>query len=72
MNLYYRLKAGSSWSAGELRRGMAAVRWGPGSQSKLPAVLGNAMPKSGSHLIIQVLQGLTRLGPFRQPWLPPR
>ncbi len=28
--------------------------------SRLPAVLGNAMPKSGSHLIIQVLQGLTR------------
>ncbi len=36
-----------------------------------PAVLGNAMPKSGSHLIIQVLQGLTRLGPFVNPGFPP-
>jgi hypothetical protein len=37
----------------------------------MPAVLGNAMPKSGSHLIIQVLQGLTRLGPFVNPGFPP-
>jgi hypothetical protein len=56
------------WQA---RRGMAALRWGFSKQSKLPAVLGNAMPKSGSHLIIQVLQGLTRLGPFVNPGFPP-
>jgi hypothetical protein len=37
----------------------------------MPAVLGNAMPKSGSHLIIQVLQGLTHLGPFVDPGFPP-
>lgn len=29
------------------------------------------MPKSGSHLIIQVLQGLTGLGPFVNPGFPP-
>lgn len=29
------------------------------------------MPKSGSHLIIQVLQGLTRVGPFVNPGFPP-
>jgi hypothetical protein len=34
-------------------------------------VLGNAMPKSGSHLIIQVLQGLTNLGPFVNGGFPP-
>jgi hypothetical protein len=34
-------------------------------------VLGNAMPKSGSHLIIQVLQGLTTVGPFVNPGFPP-
>jgi hypothetical protein len=34
-------------------------------------VVGNAMPKSGSHLIIQVLQGLTRIGPFVNPGFPP-
>jgi hypothetical protein len=46
------------------RRVLAGLRWGPQNLAKAPAVLGNAMPKSGSHLIIQVLQGLTRLGPF--------
>ena len=39
--------------------------------STTPAVLGNAMPKSGSHLIFQVLQGLTQIGPFVNPGLPP-
>lgn len=38
---------------------------------RTPAVLGNAMPKSGSHLIIQILQGLTHLGPFVNPGFPP-
>ena len=53
------------------RRLVAALRWGPEALRKAPAVLGNAMPKSGSHLIIQVLQGLTRLGPFVNPGFPP-
>lgn len=56
------------WQA---RRIGAALRWGSAAQKKLPAVLGNAMPKSGSHLIIQVLQGLTHLGPFVDPGFPP-
>lgn len=37
----------------------------------MPVVFGNAMPKSGSHLINQVLQGLTRIGPFVNPGFPP-
>lgn len=53
------------------RRALAAVRWGSGELSRTPAVLGNAMPKSGSHLIIQVLQGLTKIGPFVNPGFPP-
>jgi len=56
------------WQA---RRAVTALRWGPSSLAKMPAVLGNAMPKSGSHLIIQVLQGLPRLGPFVNPGFPP-
>jgi hypothetical protein len=56
------------WQA---RRAGAALRWGPGALAKAPIVLGNAMPKSGSHLIIQVLQGLTQLGPFVDPGFPP-
>ncbi len=47
------------------------MRWGRSSLEQSPAVLGNAMPKSGSHLIIQVLQGLTQLGPFVNPGFPP-
>ena len=53
------------------RRIAAAFRWGGGELARAPAVLGNAMPKSGSHLIIQVLQGLTRVGPFVNPGFPP-
>jgi hypothetical protein len=56
------------WQA---RRLQAALRWGPTNLRATPIVLGNAMPKSGSHLIIQVLQGLTRIGPFVNPGFPP-
>lgn len=56
------------WQA---RRGLAALRWGPSNLARAPAVLGNAMPKSGSHLVIQVLQGLVRLGPFVNAGFPP-
>ncbi len=55
----------------EARRWIAGLRWGFGYQASLPAVVGNAMPKSGSHLIIQVLQGLTSIAPFVNPGFPP-
>jgi len=53
-----------------LRRVQAARRWGAALRA-MPAVLGNAMPKSGSHLLIQILEGLTELGPFVNPGFPP-
>jgi sulfotransferase 6B1 len=53
------------------RRVAAAAHWGNEALQAAPIVLGNAMPKSGSHLIIQVLQGLTQLGPFVDPGFPP-
>ena len=53
------------------RRMLTAARWGSRKLADTPAVLGNAMPKSGSHLIIQVLQGLTEVGPFVNPGFPP-
>jgi hypothetical protein len=56
------------WQA---RRAAVALRWGPGALSRTPGVLGNAMPKSGSHLINQVVQGLPQLGPFVNPGFPP-
>jgi hypothetical protein len=55
----------------QLRRFNTALRWGADTLASAPAVLGNAMPKSGSHLIIQVLQGLTHIGPFVNPGFPP-
>ncbi len=54
-----------------LRRARAARKWGAGNLRAMPAVLGNAMPKSGSHLLIQVLEGLTEIGPFVNPGFPP-
>jgi sulfotransferase 6B1 len=54
-----------------LRRAQAAQKWGAGNLRAIPAVLGNAMPKSGSHLLIQILEGLTEIGPFVDPGFPP-
>lgn len=71
MNAYYHAKHWLKVGRWQARRAIAAARWGAARQRVLPAVLGNAMPKSGSHLIIQVLQGLTRLGPFVNPGFPP-
>ena len=71
MNAYYQFKHGLKLGRWRARRAAAALRWGAGDLARSPAVLGNAMPKSGSHLIIQVLQGLVRLGPFVNPGFPP-
>lgn len=49
------------------RRQQAARRWGTNELARMPIVIGNAMPKSGSHLLIQVLLGLTQIGPFVDP-----
>jgi hypothetical protein len=54
-----------------MRRMRAARRWGADRLDAMPAVLGNAMPKSGSHLLTQVLSGLAELGPFVDPGFPP-
>ncbi len=54
-----------------MRRSAAAARWGSAAMKIAPAVLGNAMPKSGSHLIYQILQGLAQIGPFVNPGFPP-
>ena len=54
-----------------LRRLRTALRWGIGDLQRTPIVFGNAMPKSGSHLLTQVLYGLTSIGPFVNPGFPP-
>ncbi|OGO42558.1 MAG: hypothetical protein A2W36_04125 [Chloroflexi bacterium RBG_16_58_14] len=71
MNLYYQAKHFLKLGRWQTRRTAASLRWGSENLKALPAVLGNAMPKSGSHLIIQVLQGLCQLGPFVNAGFPP-
>jgi hypothetical protein len=71
MNPRYRIKhllKGYRW---QMRRAAASRRWGKAALDGSPVVLGNAMPKSGSHLIIQILQGLPDLGAFVNPGFPP-
>lgn len=71
MKPYFQIKGALKDFRWRLRRAQAAAHWGSTTLASAPAVLGNAMPKSGSHLIIQVLQGLTRIGPFVNPGFPP-
>ena len=53
------------------RRVQTALRWGQAELARMPVVIGNSMPKSGSHLIIQILEGLSQIGPFVNPGFPP-
>jgi hypothetical protein len=71
MRLDFEIKHSLKLVRWQARRIAAAYRWGLGEMQRAPVVLGNAMPKSGSHLISQVLRGLTRLGPFIDSGLPP-
>jgi sulfotransferase 6B1 len=48
---------------GRLRRNLAYDR---ALRAAAPIVFGNAMPKSGSHLLYQILQGICRIGPFAE------
>jgi len=56
------------WRARRLR---GATHYGIDKLRNAPIVFGNAMPKSGSHLLTQILEGLTHLGPFVDPGFPP-
>jgi sulfotransferase 6B1 len=71
MDIYYTIKHSLKQARWQARRAAVALRWGPAQLQRTPAVLGNAMPKSGSHLINQVVQGLVHLGPFVNPGFPP-
>jgi hypothetical protein len=71
MRLFYWVKRLMKLVRWDLRRRQAAQRWGYQQLMSMPVVFGNALPKAGSHLIIQVLQGLTGIGPFVNPGFPP-
>lgn len=71
MSLITELKQPLKMLRWRLRRSQVAHRWGAADLQRMPIVIGNAMPKSGSHLLIQVLLGLTKIGPFVDPGLAP-
>src|SRR5574339_1059344 len=43
----------------------AVVRWRRVSFGDAPPVFGNSKPKSGSHLLLQILNGFTQIMPYR-------
>jgi hypothetical protein len=43
----------------------AILRWKRFSFREVPPIFGNSKPKSGSHLLLQVLNGFTRIMPYR-------
>jgi hypothetical protein len=43
----------------------AALRWKRFSFHEAPPIFGNSKPKSGSHLLLQVLTGFTRIMPYK-------
>jgi len=47
-----------------LRKSRTRVRWRGFDFAKSPIVFGNAYAKSGSHLLVQVLQGMEQIAPF--------
>lgn len=50
----------------QMRKTMRAVQtWKRVDFRRVPGIFGNAMPKSGSHLVLQILQGITQVAPFR-------
>jgi len=71
MNAYYTIKYWLKITRWNARRASTALRWGSKGINNSPIVFGNAMPKSGSHLIIQILHGLTHIGPFVITGFPP-
>jgi hypothetical protein len=48
----------------QLRRLAVQRKYGRELSQSVPVLFGNAIPKAGSHLMFQVLMGMTKLGPF--------
>src|SRR5512134_2959319 len=43
----------------------AVLRWRRLSFDDVPPIFGNSKPKSGSHLLVQVLAGICRVAPYK-------
>lgn len=65
LNLLARL--GRRW----LRRRSAQRRYPELSMAQMPILFGNSFPKSGTHLLTQILAGFTLMGPAVESGLPP-
>jgi hypothetical protein len=53
------------------RRAAARRRFPAVSQASLPVLFGNSFPKSGTHLLTQILSGFAAFGPSVESGLPP-
>lgn len=71
MNALERLKTPVKNVRWGLRRNAVARKFGEALLAQMPIVIGNAMPKSGSHLLHQILLGLSQIAPFVDPGMPP-
>jgi len=71
LDLYVNVKQRLKTVRWQFRRWAVARQYGAETLAAMPVVLGNAIPKSGSHLLIQILLGLTKIGPFVNPGFPP-
>ena len=71
MKVYYSVKEKIKLLRWQARRASVARRYGKPVLDSMPVVVGNAIPKSGSHLINQLLSGLPQIGPFVVTGFPP-
>lgn len=71
MNALERLKTPIKNVRWGLRRNAVARKFGEATLEQMPIVIGNAMPKSGSHLLHQILLGISQIAPFVDPGMPP-
>jgi len=53
------------WARPTWKTSQAILRWKRLSFEDAPPVFGNSKPKSGSHLLLQILNGFTRIMPYR-------
>jgi len=65
-----RLVFEARWARRAVRRLAQRARWRRWSLAGVPVLFANSFPKSGTHLLTQVLQGFPRLGPAVDAGLP--
>lgn len=70
MSAFTDLKLAAKLGRRGLRRAGQALRYGPQALADTPILFGNSFPKSGTHLLTQVLTGFSALGPVVDSGLP--